>query len=248
MSTLDLNQAVEANIKAIEENIFSDDANRAVYEQAVRDYSLLLNKEPFNPHIYRYRGHRYLSLGCIEQAVADLSLSTRMEPEYWKSWDLLGMAFYFLGDFEKALTYYQQGLKVTGLHSPFTAPLVYWSYLSLCRLGRGDTPEAHELLQSVDPHEPATQSLYLWLIRLFRNECSPQDIYDYEAEYEASTRTSCGNVDYLTGTYGYGIAFKYYLNGQHDKARQVMQDVVAAGRDWNAWGYIACQKDLARLF
>lgn len=248
MSILDLNLSTEENIKAIEASISADDANRAVYEQAVRDYSLLLNKEPFNARIYRYRGHRYLSLSYIEQAVADLSLSTRMEPEYWKSWDLLGMAFYFLGEFEKALTYYQQGIRVTGLHSPFIAPLVYWSYLSLCRLGRGDTPEAQELLQSVDAGGPAAQSLYLWLIRLFRHECCAQDVYDYEAEYEAVTRTRCGNVDYLTGTYGYGIAFKYYLDGQQEKAREIMQDVVVAGQDWNAWGYIACQKDLARLF
>ena len=49
------------------------------------------------------------------------------------------MAYYYLGDFEKALTYYQQGLNVTGLKSKFTAPLVYWSYLSVPAGPRGHT-------------------------------------------------------------------------------------------------------------
>ena len=248
MGVLDFAQSIDWNVEAIEASISADDANREVYEQAVREFSLLLNKDPFNRLIYRHRGHRYLSLGCVEQAVADLSLSTRMEPEYWKSWDLLGMAYYYLGDYEKALTYYQQGLKVTGLKSKFTAPLVYWSYLSLCQLGRKDTKEAKELLQLVDADDPSVQSLYLWLIRLHRNECTAQDVYDFEEEYEKNERTQCGNVDYLTGTYGYGIAIKYYFDGQKEKAREVMEEVVAANRDWNAWGYIACQKDLGRLF
>lgn len=139
MGVLDLAQSIEWNVEAIEASISADDANREVYEQAVREFSLLLNKAPFHRLIYRHRGHRYLSLGCVEQAVADLGLSTRMEPEFWKSWDLLGMAYYYLGDFEKALTYYQQGLNVTGLKSKFTAPLVYWSYLSVPAGPRGHT-------------------------------------------------------------------------------------------------------------
>lgn len=248
MSTLDLTQTVEQKIEEIEAHITADDADPAVYEQAILDFSMLLNKQPFNSHIYRHRGHRYLSLGHVEQAVADLSLSTRMEPEFWKSWDLLGMAYYFLGDFEKALTYYRQGLQVTGPKSKFTAPLTYWSYLSLCRLGRKDTDEAQRMLHLVGAEDLATKSLYLCLLQLLRNECTVQDIYDIEEEYERTERTPCGNVDYLTGTYGYGIAMKYYLDGQKDKARDIMEDIVKAGRDWNAWGHIACQKDLTRLF
>lgn len=248
MSILDLSLSVEENIEVIESGITADDANRAVYEQAVLDFSLLLNKEPFNSRIYRHRGHRYLSLANVEQAIADLSLSTRMEPEYWKSWDLLGMAFYYLGDFEKALAYYQQGLRVVGLKSKFTAPLLYWSYLCLCRLGRGKTEEAKNLLYMVDTDDPAVQSLYLWLIRLLRDECTLQEVYDYEEEYEEKQRADGGSIDYLTGTFGYGIAAKYYFDGRKIEAREVMENVVNGGLDWNAWGYIACQKDLERWF
>lgn len=248
MSILDLTQSVEQSIEEIEANIGADGSNREVYRQAVMDFSLLLNKEPFNGRIYRHRGHRHLSLSNVEQAIGDLSLSTRIEPEYWKSWDLLGMAFYYLGDFEKALSNYRQGLRVTGLQSRFTAPLLYWSYISLCQLGRRDTEEARSLLQMVDAADPATESLYLWLIRLFRNECTPQDVYDYEKEYEDKQRAAGGSIDYLTGTFGYGIAAKYYFDGHKDKAKEVMEDVVKSGQDWNAWGYIACQKDLKRWF
>jgi hypothetical protein len=47
-------------------------------------------------------------------------------------------------------------------------------------------------------------------------------------------------------TLAYGVANWYLVNGQADRARDVLKQVVD-GRQWAAFGYIAAEADLARM-
>jgi hypothetical protein len=47
-------------------------------------------------------------------------------------------------------------------------------------------------------------------------------------------------------TYGYGVANWHLSNGERGRAREIFEKVVA-GPQWNAFGYIAAEGELARL-
>jgi hypothetical protein len=47
-------------------------------------------------------------------------------------------------------------------------------------------------------------------------------------------------------TYGYGVANWHLYSGEPGRAREIFEKVVA-GPQWNAFGYIAAEVELARL-
>lgn len=238
MSKLDLSLPVEQNIELIEEGIKKDMGNREIYQQAVLDCSLMMEREPFNALLYRVRGHRNLSLSNVELAIADLTMSTRIDPAYWKNWDLLGMAAYYLGDYEKAVHYYNRGLDVTGYDDPYTAPLLNWKYLALCHLGKREEAETQQLLTHIDPEDNDPKSIYKNLILLHRGIRSDEDIWELTKANEA----------FMLASLGYGVVMKHYYSGDKAKAKEILDDILARTEDWYTWGHKACEFDRQRLF
>jgi hypothetical protein len=47
-------------------------------------------------------------------------------------------------------------------------------------------------------------------------------------------------------TYGYGVGNWHLYNGQPGRAREIFEKVVA-GPQWNAFGYIGAEVELARM-
>lgn len=239
MSNIDYNLTVEDNIQRIEDAIAADISNEEVYNEAIRDFSRLLSKEPFNELLYRHRGHRYLSTSKSEQACADLIMSTRMAPDYWKNWDLLGMAFYYYGDFEQSIAYYDQGLKVTGFDSKFTAPLINWKYLCMCQMGLKDTQEAQDVLHTIKPDNDIAHGIYKDLLMLHQGIINESDI---AAKFTPDMK------EMLYPTYGYGLASYYYFNGEKEKAEKTFDEILKNSKAWYSWGHKACAVDRQRWF
>jgi hypothetical protein len=151
------------------------------------------------------------------------------------------MGFYFLGDFERAVSYYEKGLAVVGLNAPYTAPLLNWKYLSLCQMGKKDSEEAQNLLKLVNIDSGDAHSIYKNLILLQRNLMTVDEAW-------ALVEKDKEKAGLMLPTMGYAIAAKYYFDDEKAKARETLQAVLAKAVPWNTWGYIACGFDLERWF
>ena len=47
-------------------------------------------------------------------------------------------------------------------------------------------------------------------------------------------------------TQGYGVANWYFVNGEVDKAKEILNKVLG-GKYWSAFGYIAAEADVKRM-
>ena len=236
-SFLNLSLTVNENIDRIEKAVTAELANRENYLAAIEDYSALLVLEPFNPLLYRNRGHRYLSISQFQKAAADLEMGTRLDPGYWKNWNYLGMIYYFLGQFERAITYYERAMAVTGVHSVYYVAMVNWKYLCLCHLGKKDTDEAKALIAQITPETTPAIDNYKQLILMNNGTISAQEIEDKLPDFD--------DIDF--STYSCGLAMHYYFHGQERRGKEMLAKTLETAKAWYALGYMGCQAENARL-
>lgn len=199
----------------------------------------------------RHRGHRYITLREFELAKVDFqtgamlmvesedrveedglpnSLNQPLSSLYTNVWYHLGLAYYLTSDFEGALRAYEQCFDAS-TNDDMRVAALYWNYMSLRKLGRDE--EAGRLLDQVSADMTIIENdSYLNLLLVFKGEFDPDHLLN-------------GNGDQLTNaTVGYGIGFWHDINGRHDRANQIWQDVYDAG-NWAAFGYIASEVELA---
>jgi tetratricopeptide (TPR) repeat protein len=222
------------------------------YREAIEIYSEGIRKHPSNPEFYRHRGHRYLTVRELDNAIADLERAARLiagkpdeiEPDGQPNpqniptstlqsniWYHLGLARYLKGDFERAERAYAEGLKVSKNDDMFVAT-ANWHYLTLRRLNRDE--EARALLEHVRPDMNIIENFaYLKLLLLHKGALAPEEVL---AEAKS---------DLDRATLGYGVGIYYLLNGRSDKARALFEQIVA-GPLWPAFGHLAAEAELAR--
>jgi tetratricopeptide (TPR) repeat protein len=199
----------------------------------------------------RHRGHRYITLREFELAKVDFQTAAMLMAEsddrveedglpnsmnqplsslYTNVWYHLGLAYYLTSDFEGAIRAYEECFDAS-TNDDMRVAALYWHYMSLRKLGRDDA--AGRLLDQVSPDLTIIENdSYLNLLLVFKGE--------FDADHLLN-----GDGDQLTNaTVGYGIGFWHDINGRHDRANQIWQDVYDAG-NWTAFGYIASEVELA---
>lgn len=218
------------------------------FKAAIEIYGRGLAVAPKDVRLLRFRGHRYISIRRFDLAVADLEQAAALAPSSFDVIYHLGLAHYLRGDYEAAARVYRSCLEATvpgplpaGWRSCTTTQatandrvaVTDWLYRSLRRAGRHD--QARALLA------PFTAGLtvgeneaYYTALRFYRGDVS---------EVEALTPAT-KNENRLV-TIGYGIAVHYGANGDGERACELLQRI-AAEPNWNAFGVIAAEADLAR--
>jgi len=218
------------------------------FHAAIELYGRGLAIAPDDVRLLRFRGHRYISIRRFDLAVADLERAVKLAPSSFDVTYHLGLAQYLRGDYEAAARAYRSCLDATvagpllaGWRSCTTTRATAndrvavsdWLYRSLRRAGRHD--EARALL------DPFTAGLtvgeneaYYTALRFYRG-----DVDELEALTPATK-----NENRLV-TIGYGLAVHYGANGDGERACDLLQRI-AAEPNWNAFGVIAAEADLAR--
>jgi tetratricopeptide (TPR) repeat protein len=226
------------------------------YKNAVRIFSSGLTLHPADARFYRHRGHRYLTLRCFDDAIADLNKAAALikgkpdeiEPDGLPNakniptstlqsniWYHLGLAYYVKGDHKNAVRAYQEAQKVS-TNNDMRVATTYWHYMTLRRLGRRS--EAKKLLGSIKKDiELIENTDYLELLKLNRGEITADKLL----------ATISGDADTLgSASLGYGIGNYYLYNGDKTKAAEIFRKVVA-GNQWASFGYIAAEAELAKM-
>jgi tetratricopeptide (TPR) repeat protein len=225
------------------------------YRDAIATYSKGLALHPKSFRLYRHRGHRYITVRELDRAVADFERAATLiadvpdevEPDgapnkYGKPrstshsniWYHLGLAYYLKGDFTNALRAYQQCMKVSANDDMRVATLD-WLYMTYRRLGRHGA--AQLLLDQVsDKMEILENESYHRRLLMYKGVLRPEQLLD------------TAHADDLTiATQGYGVGNWYFVEGDKAKAREIFEKVVQ-GRQWAAFGYIAAEVDLKRMY
>jgi tetratricopeptide (TPR) repeat protein len=219
------------------------------YREAVEVFSDAIAGHPDDARLYRFRGHRYLTVRQLDRAVADLARAAELragradEPEpdtepapdgkptsslHFNIWYHLGLAHYLRGDYAQAARAYRECARTVATDDGRVA-VSYWLYLTLARMD--ETAEAQRLLEPITPTMTIVENgAYHRLLLLFKDRSplpEPADPID-------------------RATLGYGRAAGATCRVSPAECRAALREVVD-GPMWPAFGHLAAEAELARL-
>jgi dipeptidyl aminopeptidase/acylaminoacyl peptidase len=222
------------------------------YREAIDVYTRAIAAHPRDARLYRHRGHRYVTVRRLDEAVADLTRAADIvagrpdEPEpgsdpsrpttatlQFSVYYHLGLAHYLRGDFASASKAYRQCLERARGSDDRLVSATDWLYMTLRRLGRAE--EAKHLLEPIHAGLNVTEDrTYLNRLLMYKGVFTPEDLL------------RAGGDPLTRETYAYAVGNWHLYNGRRDEARAVLARLVA-GPQWPAFGHVAAEAELARM-
>ena len=225
------------------------------YKDAIAIYSQGIKQFPADARLYRHRGHRFITLRCFDDAIADFEKAAKLikgrpdevEPDGLPNarniptstlqsniWYHLGLAHYLKGDFRSALKAYREAEKVS-TNADMLVATTHWLYMTLRRLGR--EAEANKTLAAIkDDLDVIENTDYYKLLNVYTGKLKPATLWE-EISQPADNLSNA--------TVGYGLGNWFLYNGQSAEADKVFRRITA-GNQWASFGYIAAESELNR--
>lgn len=201
------------------------------YREAIATFTRGIAIAPDSGILYRWRGHRYLSVRVLDSARADLEHGLKLDSTLYGCWYHLGIVKYVTGDFAGAAAAFAHALPLAP-DSGERAGSIDWSWMSLMRAGRA--PEAQAVLDRNNVGPPGG-NFYDRRLRLYRGQIGPDQVV-----------TPADTADIALATLSYGLGNWYLLRGDTASAKQWFERSVRSG-GWPAFGFIASEAELKRL-
>jgi tetratricopeptide (TPR) repeat protein len=221
----------------------------ARYNQAIELLTRGIALYPYDARMYRHRGHRYLTIRCIDKAIDDFEEAARLvkgkpdqvEPDGQPNsaniptstlqsniYYHLGLAFYLKKNYAKAKEAYEKCLQVSANPDMYTAT-ANWYYLTLKRMN--SNKEAELFLERLDFETPLLENeVYRKILQLHKSKLTPEEAF----------ATAKNGTDVQSATYLYGLYIYFKLNNHLAEAEQVKQQLLA-GKQYASFGYIAAE-------
>jgi tetratricopeptide (TPR) repeat protein len=201
------------------------------YREAIATFTRGIAIAPDNAVLYRWRGHRYVSVRQLDSARADLDHGLALDSTLYGCWYHLGIVKYVTGDFNGAADAFRHALPVAP-DAGERAGSIDWSWMSLSRAGRA--VEAQAVLDQ-NPDSLPVENAYTRRIRLYRGQIGPDQML-----------TPADTEDIQIATLSYGVGNWYLVRGDTTSAREWFERSVKSG-GWPAFGFIASEAELRRL-
>src|SRR5207253_233772 len=201
------------------------------FREAIQTFTRGLTIAPNDAVLYRWRGHRYLSVRQFDRALDDLTRGSRLDSTNYGIWYHLGIVRYARGDFAAAADAFARAQR----RPPDAAELAGatdWLWMSLSRAGR--VAEARAMLDR-RPDSLAAANAYAQRLRLYRGQIGPDDVI-----------TAADTGDVAVATLSYGVGNWYLVRGDTAHARAWFERSVRSG-GWPAFGFIMSEVELRRL-
>jgi tetratricopeptide (TPR) repeat protein len=202
------------------------------YREAIATFTRGIAIAPGNAVLYRWRGHRYLSVRELDRARADLEHGLALDSTLYGCWYHLGIVKYVTGDFAGAADAFAHALPLAPDPGE-RAGSIDWSWMSLSRAGR--SAEAQAVLDRNPTDSVPAGNVYAPRLRLYRKQIGPDQVLG-----RADTS------DIAVATLSYGLGNWYLLHGDTTEARRWLERSVLSG-GWPAFGFIASEAELRRL-
>lgn len=202
------------------------------FRAAIETFTRGLAIAPGHAMLYRWRGHRHLSLREFDRALADLTRGLEIDPANYGILFHLGIIRFIRGEFPAAADLFRRA-------QPFApnpgelAGSTDWRWMSLARAGR--LAEAQAMLDQRPDSLPVDPNYgYARRLALYRGAIPPGELL------------RAGDDDVTVATLAYGLGNWYLVRGDTASARAMFQRSVASG-GWAAFGFILSEVELARL-
>jgi tetratricopeptide (TPR) repeat protein len=226
------------------------------FREAIETYTEGIKQFPNDARFYRHRGHRYITLRKLDQAIADFQEAVKLtrdkpdeiEPDgqpnarniptstlQFNIWYHLGLAYYLTGNNQKALNSYRKCLNVSKSPDRLVSTS-HWLYMTLRRMNL--VKEAASVLEPIrEGMDVIENGGYYRLLLMYKGSVSPEMLLAEALKQEGSAATH---------SVLYGVGNWYSYNGRPDEARKVFQKMLE-GDQWTSFGYIAAEADVIRM-
>ena len=201
------------------------------FREAIETFSKGLAIAPDNAMLYRWRGHRYLSVREWDKARADLERGFRLDSTNYGILYHLGVLRFAQGDFAGAADAFQRA-QPRAPEAGELAGSTDWLWMSLMRAGRA--AEARAMLAR-RPDSLPVNNAYAARLKLYRGEIGPDAVF-----------TPADTSDVTVATLSYGIGNWYLVRGDTANARRWFERSIQSG-GWPAFGFIISEAELRRL-
>ena len=206
--------------------------------------------------MWRFRGHRWITLRQFDAAVDDLQRAEELiagqpdqkEPSLTpnaRGIDLdtlhenvhyhLALAHYLRGEFDEAAAAWARCLAVAP-NADGIAMACYWRAMALARAGRPDGEVAAALKRVTADMDIVEYHSYHQLALVWKGERDGDELL-------AATSPDGAAIDFAT--IGYGVGNWHWWKGDRARALEIWRQV-EAGPPWHAFGHIAAEVELAR--
>jgi tetratricopeptide (TPR) repeat protein len=224
--------------------------------EAIAVYTRGIELHPNDPWMYRHRGHRYISVRELDNAIRDLERAAKLvegkpdivEPDgqpnarnqpigtLHSNIDYhLSLAYYLKGEFAKAIPIYRREL-AESKNDDRRVSTGHWLYMSLRRLGRND--EAAQMLGAFRRDMDVIENgAYHRLMLLYKGELPVDSVLAVGPT---------GEMSVTDATAAYGVGNWHLYNGRRADAERVFRRIVGGGQ-WGAFGFIAAEVELRRM-
>lgn len=228
-------QALAAEPNNIERIIALGIAQSGVrqFREAIQTFTRGLRIDPKNAVLYRWRGHRFLSVRDYDRALADLNQGASIDSSVYGIWYHLGILRYIRGEYAAAAEAFKRGLPIAP-NAGERAGSYDWQWMALMRAGKEDAARA--LLRSMPDSVPiAAANAYSQRLRLYQGRIGPGDVF-----------TPADTGDVAVATLSYGIGNWYLLRKETKRAKEWFERSVQSG-GWPAFGFMASEAELKRM-
>jgi Flp pilus assembly protein TadD len=206
-------------------------SNVRQYREAIQTFTRGLTIAPNNALLYRWRGHRYLSVRELDRAMDDLTHGASLDSTIYGIWYHLGIVRYVRGDVAGAAAAFARAQS----RAPDAGELAGstdWLWMSLSRAGQ--QAEAKAMLDRHPDSLPVTNA-YARRLELYRGQIGPDQVL-----------TPADTEDIQVATLSYGLGNWYLVRGDTANARTWFERSVRSG-GWPAFGFIVSEAELRRL-
>lgn len=201
------------------------------YREAIATFTRGIELAPDNPVLYRWRGHRYLSVRELDRARADLERGLALDSTCYGCLYHLAIVRYVTGDFAGAADMFARALPIAPNAGEF-AGSVDWLWSSLSRAGR---PADAQAVLDAHADSVTAENAYARRILLYRGAIGPDQVF-----------TPADTAGVQVATLSYGIGNWYLVRGDTAKARPWLERSVSTS-GWPAFGFIAAEAELRRV-
>ena len=201
------------------------------FREAIATFTRGLAIAPNDPMLYRWRGHRHLSVREWDRALADLQKGYALDSTNYGILYHLGIVRFARGEFNEAARIFAMALP----RYPNAGELggaTDWQWMALMRAGRA--ADARALLDRRPDSLPNTNA-YAARLKLYRGEITPDQLF-----------TPADTADVQASTLAYGLGNWYLVRGDTANARAAFERSIRAG-GWPGFGFILSEIELRRL-
>ena len=201
------------------------------FREAIETFTKAMAIEPNNAMLYRWRGHRYLSVRELDKAQGDLTKGLRIDSTNYGILYHLGIVRFARGDFAGAAQLFARA-QPRAPDAGELAGSTDWLWMSLMRAGRKADAEA---MLARRPDSLPVDNAYARRLKLYRGEIGPDAVI-----------TPGDTADVQAATLAYGLGNWYLVRGDTARAKTYFERSVKSG-GWPGFGFIMSEVELRRL-